>query len=92
MNNPGYRRRSARSYLGQWFGAQGTVTLSDLGATTNSFVAAHDGRATVRVTIQGAVTHAEGLLLIYHSDGRDHGVQRGKIGVDAHHQLIVRVP
>lgn len=38
------------------------------------------------------MTHAEGLLLIYHSDGRDHGVQRGKIGVDAHHQLIVRVP
>jgi hypothetical protein len=116
--------------LSQWFGARGTVALTDLGATTgalfsfsglihdghyslfenhfsesgvtftpldgsattNSFVAAHDGSASVRLTIPGSVTHAEGLLLVYHSDGRDHGMQRGKIGVDAHHQLIVRVP
>jgi hypothetical protein len=31
-------------------------------------------------------------LLVYHSDGVDHGQQRGQIGVTAHHQLIIRVP
>lgn len=75
------------------FAASGvTFTPLDGSATTNSFVAAHDGTASVRLTIPGAVTHTEGLLLVYHSDGMTHGMQRGAIGVDAHHQAIVRVP
>ncbi len=116
--------------LGQWFGALGTATLTDMGSTTgatfafsglipdghyslfenhfsesgvtftpldgtgiaNSFIARHDGSGKIALVIPGPVTHAEGLLLVYHSDGHDHGMQRGKLGVDAHHQLIVRVP
>lgn len=69
-----------------------TFTPLDGAATTNSFSAARDGTAAVRLTIPGAVTHAEGLLLVYHSDGHDHGMQRGALGIDAHHQLIVRIP
>jgi hypothetical protein len=32
------------------------------------------------------------VLLVYHSDGAEHGMQRGEIGQNAHHQLIMRVP
>ena len=69
-----------------------TFTPLDGTGTTNSFVATHDGNANIRLTIPGTVTHAEGLLLVYHSDGMDHGMQRGQLGITAHHQLIVRVP
>ncbi|MBC5810871.1 MAG: hypothetical protein GIW95_08495 [Candidatus Eremiobacteraeota bacterium] len=70
------------------------VTFTPLDGTgkTNSFTAGRDGSANVTVAIPGRVTHAEGLLLVYHSDGSDHGLERGRIGVVAHHQLIVRVP
>jgi hypothetical protein len=40
----------------------------------------------------GPIAHAEGVLLVYHSDDTDHGTERGQIGLNAHHQLIVRVP
>lgn len=69
-----------------------TFTPLDGTAKTNSFTAAPNGSAHLTLTIPGRVTHAEGILLVYHSDGIDHGQQRGQIGVDAHHQLIVRVP
>ena len=69
-----------------------TFTPLDGSAKANSFTAAADGSAHITLTIPGRVTHAEGILLVYHSDGVDHGQQRGQIGVTAHHQLIVRVP
>ena len=69
-----------------------TFTPADGDAKTNSFDAAADGTATLRIRVPGALTHAEALLLVYHSDGVDHGMQRGAIGVNVHHQLIVRVP
>jgi len=69
-----------------------SFTPLDGDASSNSFTAASDGTAALQVTIPGAVTHAEAILLVFHSDGRDHGMQRGQIGIDAHHQLIVRVP
>ncbi|GAC1310033.1 MAG: hypothetical protein NVSMB19_24090 [Vulcanimicrobiaceae bacterium] len=69
-----------------------TFTPLDGNATTNSFTASRDGHATLALTIPGTVTRAEGLLLVYHSDGHDHGMERGQIGITAHHQLIVRVP
>lgn len=75
------------------FSATGvTFTPLDGTATTNSFTAKRDGRVELKLTIPGTVTHAEGLLLVYHSDGQDHGMQRGELGITAHHQLIVRVP
>lgn len=70
------------------------VTFTPLDGTgaKNSFTAAADGRAAIEVAIPGGISHAEGLLLIYHSDGLDHGLQRGQPGLSAHHQLVIRVP
>jgi len=69
-----------------------TFTPLDGTATTNSFTASRGGTAKLQASIPGAVTHAEGLLLVYHSDAQDHGMLRGEIGVNAHHQLIMRLP
>jgi len=69
-----------------------SFTPLDGTASSNSFSASSDGTAALQITIPGNVTHSEAILLVFHSDGRDHGTQRGQIGVDAHHQLIVRVP
>jgi hypothetical protein len=70
------------------------VTFTPLDATgkTNSFTASADGTAKLTVISPGLITHAEGVLLVYHSDGVDHGMERGQIGVNAHHQLIMRIP
>ena len=42
------------------------------------------------VTAPQLLTHANAVLLVYHSDKTFHGDQRGEIGVTAHHQLIAR--
>ncbi len=70
------------------------VTFAPLDGTgkTNSFSASSDGTAKLAVLVPGHITHADGVLLVFHSDGADHGMDRGKIGVNAHHQLIVRMP
>ncbi len=117
--------------LGQWLGAQGTVTIEPLGSegsrvspsfaglipngvhslfrvtfqptgntfapldgagTANSFVAAANGTASVTASTPAPLTHADGVLLVYHSDGRAHGMERGRPGITAHHQLIARLP
>ncbi|WP_026350209.1 hypothetical protein [Bordetella sp. FB-8] len=57
---------------------------------TNSFVASRQGKATVTVIAPEPLTHDNAVLLVYHSDGKAHGMSRGNIGVDAHHQLIAR--
>ncbi|MBN9086726.1 MAG: hypothetical protein J0J01_07450 [Reyranella sp.] len=57
---------------------------------SNSFVAQPDGSARVSLMPPHVPTHANAVLLVYHSDSQAHGVERGRIGVDAHHQLIAR--
>lgn len=57
---------------------------------TNSFVASRHGTANVTVIAPAPLTHDNAVLLVYHSDGKAHGMSRGNIGVDAHHQLIAR--
>ena len=56
----------------------------------NNFVADKKGAAQVTVTTPQMLTHANAVLLGYHSDKTFHGDQRGEIGVTAHHQLIAR--
>lgn len=56
----------------------------------NTFTAGPDGAAAVTMRLTHMPTHANAMLLIYHSDGEAHGVERGQIGVNAHHQLIAR--
>jgi hypothetical protein len=57
---------------------------------TNSFATKSDGSASVSVTMPSMPTHANAVLVIYNSGGQPHGVERGHIGVDAHHQIIAR--
>jgi hypothetical protein len=56
----------------------------------NSFTAGADGSATVSMPQPHEPTHANAVMLVYHSDGEAHGAERDQIGVNAHHQLIVR--
>jgi hypothetical protein len=59
---------------------------------TNDFVASKDGSSKIQVLAPQALTHANAVLLVYHSDKTSHGDQRGDIGINAHHQLIARIP
>lgn len=75
------------------FAASGvTFTPLDATRTTNTFTAGADGAATATIVSPEPFTRANAILLRYHSDGKSHGMQRGAIGIDAHHQLIMRFP
>jgi hypothetical protein len=65
-------------------------TPTDGTGQSNSFVAQPDGSAKVSLMLPHVPTHANAVLLVYHSDNQAHGLERGRIGVDAHHQLIAR--
>ena len=65
-------------------------TPLDGAGKANNFVADKKGAAQVTVTTPQMLTHANAVLLVYHSDRTFHGDQRGEIGVTAHHQLIAR--
>jgi len=67
-------------------------TPLDGSGKTNTFVARNDGKATVTVKAPETMTHANAVLLVYHSDHQAHGTSRGQIGVNAHHELIARIP
>lgn len=56
----------------------------------NNFVAGPDGNAAVTLVAPAVLTHANAVLVVYHSDGKTHGQSRGEIGVSAHHQLIAQ--
>jgi hypothetical protein len=65
-------------------------TPLDGNGADNDFVADAQGKAVVTMVSPTAITHDNGILLVYHSDGKSHGKVRGDIGVNAHHQLIIR--
>ena len=65
-------------------------TPLDGAGKANDFVADKKGAARVTLTAPQLLTHANAVLLVYHSDKTFHGDQRGEIGVTAHHQLIAR--
>jgi hypothetical protein len=67
-------------------------TPLDGAGKANNFVADKKGAARVTLTAPQMLTHANAVLLVYHSDKTFHGDQRGEIGVTAHHQLIARIP
>ena len=67
-------------------------TPSDGTAKGNSFTADANGSAAISLISPSPLTHDNAVLLVYHSDNRTHGEQRGEIGVTAHHQIIVRIP
>ncbi|SKA24863.1 hypothetical protein SAMN02745126_04456 [Enhydrobacter aerosaccus] len=65
-------------------------TPMDGSGQTNSFTAGPDGKAAISLQLTHVPTHDNAVLLVYHSDSQAHGLERGHIGVDAHHQLIAR--
>ncbi len=67
-----------------------SFTPMDGAGRTNSFTAKADGTASVTVTLPSMPTHDNAVLVIYNSGGQPHGMERGRIGVDAHHQIIAR--
>jgi hypothetical protein len=67
-----------------------SFTPMDGAGKTNSFTAKADGTAHVTVILPNMPTHDNAVLLIYNSDGQPHGVDRGHIGANAHHQIIAR--
>lgn len=69
----------------------GFTPLDGTGATTR-FVAGLDGKADVIVLAPQPLTHDNAILVVYHSDRETHGLERGPIGMTAHHQAIVRIP
>jgi len=85
--------RGVYSLFENHFAAPGvTFTPLDGSGKTNTFTAKSDGSATVHVEAADALTAADAILLVYHSDGKAHALLRGEPGVTAHHQLIVRIP
>lgn len=69
----------------------GFTPLDGTGQSTH-FVAGLDGKAAVSVLAPQRLTHDNAILVVYHSDRETHGLERGPIGVTAHHQAIVRIP
>lgn len=67
-------------------------TPLDGAGTANTFVADARGAASLTMTVKPAMTPANAILLVYHSDRKAHGMSRGTIGVTAHHQLIAPMP
>lgn len=67
-------------------------TPLDRSGKANNFVASKSGTAKIRLTAPQKLTHANAVLLVYHSDKKFHGKERGELGVTAHHQIIARIP
>jgi len=67
-----------------------TFTAMDGTGKSNSFSAHPNGTAKISITLPDFPTHANAVLLIYNSEGQSHGLDRGKVGIEAHHQLIAR--
>jgi hypothetical protein len=60
--------------------------------SANSFTADAKGSATIRIKAPQVPTNVNAILLVFHSDGQSHGETRGEIGVNAHHQIIAKIP
>jgi hypothetical protein len=72
--------------------AGAVFTPLDGAGTSNSFTSGAEGGANVAVVTNQPLAPGDAIVLVYHSDGRQHGDSRGEIGVTAHQQLIVRLP
>lgn len=70
-------------------GATRTVNVPlDGTGKSSTFRATETGSAVVRVRSPQALDEATTLRLIYHSDGRVHGLDPGPLGIVAHEQLV----
>jgi hypothetical protein len=71
---------------------QQTVAFKPIDGTgaSNSFVAGADGTATLSIKLSRPLPSTSTVVLIYHSDDQAHGLQRGRIGYDAHHLVMTQ--
>ena len=60
--------------------------------TSNSFMADSGGGGSLTMLVTPPLVHDNAIVLVFHSDGAPHGMSRGGVGVNAHSQLIVRLP
>ncbi len=67
-------------------------TPLDGSGKNNSFKAKADGTWATAVHAPQMLTSANAVLLVYHGDRLAHGASRGEIGINAHHQLIAKLP
>jgi hypothetical protein len=67
-----------------------TVRPLDADGSASSFEAGADGSAMIVLESSPRVVDTT-IVLVYHSDGREHGVSRGRLGVTAHEQLAARL-
>jgi len=74
--------------------ASGGATFDPLdgAGTGNGFTAGADGGAELTIVSPDPLESGNAIVLVYHSDAKQHGTLRGPIGITAHHQLIVRLP
>lgn len=80
-------------FVRQLAGRAGPVlTPLDLTGAANSFTAGPQGFAEVRVSSPLQMPSGSQLVLVFHSDGADHQSSVGVLGVNAHPQLITKVP
>jgi hypothetical protein len=71
-------------------GALMTARPLDSDGSLSSFEAHVDGSAMF-VLERVPLVHDGSIVLVYHSDDKEHGASRGRLGVTAHDQLIVRL-
>jgi len=80
-------------FVRQLAGRTGAVfTPLDVVGATNNFSADGAGNGALNVTVPAQLASGAQLVLVYHSDGTDHQSSIGVLGLNAHPQLITRVP
>ena len=80
-------------FVRQLAGRTGPVlTPVDITGAANTFLADPDGNGQITITSPTTIPDGAQLVVIYHSDGVDHQSSVGNPGVNAHAQLITRVP
>lgn len=72
----------------------GNEAMSPLDGSGRSgnFTADAAGRASLQLTAPSPMTHANAVVLVYHSDATAHGSDPGQLGTTAHPQLVYRIP
>jgi hypothetical protein len=68
-----------------------TVRPLDADGSASSFDARADGSAMIALETSLHPGGDTTIVLVYHSDGREHGVSRGQLGVSAHEQLAAHL-
>jgi hypothetical protein len=80
-------------FIRQLAGRSGIVlTPVDITGAADTFFADKDGNGDIVVQSPNPIPSGAQLVLIFHSDGNDHQSSPGNLGVNAHEQLITRVP